>query len=139
MSDWRPISPPVETGARGDALPAYVSNGLFGLRVRENPLIAGMCIVSGFVGEHHEKRIKRRWRGPIRWEATALNGLWAGDQPRADGAIASHDDYRSSEPCGPAPRLGSDRMRPARGAGPGRAPRRAAGRQAGAAGVRLTS
>lgn len=98
MSDWRPISPPVETGARGDALPAYVSNGLVGLRVRENPLIAGMCIVSGFVGEHHEKRIEAAVAGPYPLGGDiALNGLWAGDQPLAFEPVDQAYDFATAE------------------------------------------
>lgn len=49
----RPISPPPATGALAEDLPAYVSNGVIGLRVRDVPLVPGMAIVSGFVGEHH--------------------------------------------------------------------------------------
>lgn len=46
----RPISPaPVKGGARGQ-LPAYLSNGVIGLRVRDNPLVAGIALVSGLAG-----------------------------------------------------------------------------------------
>lgn len=54
----RPISPPPAVGPRGSDLPAYLSNGMIGLRVRENPLEAGMCIVSGFSGEHPERLVE---------------------------------------------------------------------------------
>ena len=53
-----PINPPVARGVRNGELPAYVSNGLIGLRVREQPLQAGMCLVSGVAGEHAERRIE---------------------------------------------------------------------------------
>ena len=59
-----PISPPRETGARGPALPAYIANGLIGLRVRENPFRAGMCLVSGFAGEHHAKQVEAAATAP---------------------------------------------------------------------------
>lgn len=77
-----PISPPVEQGPRGDALPAYLSNGLIGLRLREDPLRAGMCIVNGFVGEHHERLVEGAVAAPFPLGLdVALDGLWASDQP----------------------------------------------------------
>lgn len=71
MDPHLPISPPPTRGPRGADLPAYVSNGLIGLRVRENPLQAGMCIVSGFVGEHHETRVEAAVAGPYPLAATS--------------------------------------------------------------------
>ena len=45
-----PISPPpVTEGGRGD-LPAYISNGLVGLRILDVPLLPGVVLVSGFSG-----------------------------------------------------------------------------------------
>jgi len=45
-----PISPqPVRGGALNE-LPAYVANGVIGLRVREMPLAAGLTLVSGYTG-----------------------------------------------------------------------------------------
>ena len=42
-----PINPaPVEGSGRPE-LPAYVANGLIGLRVRDMPLAAGMALLSG--------------------------------------------------------------------------------------------
>src|SRR4051794_24159568 len=45
-----PISPEVITGQRPDYLPAYVLNGVIGLRVREIPLLPGVAIVNGLTG-----------------------------------------------------------------------------------------
>jgi hypothetical protein len=45
-----PLSPPpVSDGGRGD-LPAYLSNGLIGLRVVDIPLLPGVVLVNGFAG-----------------------------------------------------------------------------------------
>lgn len=98
MADWRPISPPVEHGPRGGALPAYVSNGLTGLRVRENPLQSGMCIVSGFSGEHHEKRVEAAAAAPYPLGGDiALDGLWAEDQPGAMEPLDQAYDFATAE------------------------------------------
>ncbi len=48
----KPINPKQVTDLRPDYLPAYLSNGLIGLRVREIPLRAGMTIVSGYAGRN---------------------------------------------------------------------------------------
>ena len=53
-----PISPKGVRGTGNRELPAYVSNGLIGLRVRDIPLMGGMALVSGFAGEHPERRIE---------------------------------------------------------------------------------
>jgi hypothetical protein len=50
MPDRTPISPQPLTATRPDALPAYISNGLVGLRVERQPLFGGSAIVSGFDG-----------------------------------------------------------------------------------------
>lgn len=93
-----PVSPPVERGARGRDLPAYVSNGLIGLRVRENPLHSGMCIVSGFVGEHHEKRIEAAVATPYPLGGDiAIDGLWSADQPGSVEPVDQAYDFETAE------------------------------------------
>ena len=53
-----PLSPPPAEGPRGPDLPAYVSNGLIGLRLKEAPIFPGICVVNGTVGVHPEKRVE---------------------------------------------------------------------------------
>lgn len=53
-----PISPPKAEGPLGSSLPAYLSNGLIGLRVRDQPLAAGMALISGYSGEHPVEKIE---------------------------------------------------------------------------------
>ncbi len=93
-----PISPPRERGARERALPAYLSNGLIGLRVRENPLRAGMCIVSGFAGEHHERHVEAAAVAPYPLSGDmAIEGVWMGDQPELVELIDQAYDFSTGE------------------------------------------
>jgi hypothetical protein len=54
----KPMNPRPARSDGQKELPAYVSNGLIGLRVRDIPLIAGMAVVSGFAGEHPLRQIE---------------------------------------------------------------------------------
>src|SRR4051812_15185132 len=47
----RPIDPPAVRGNGDGQLPAYLSNGVIGLRVRDVPLRRGVAIVNGLEGE----------------------------------------------------------------------------------------
>jgi protein-glucosylgalactosylhydroxylysine glucosidase len=49
-SPTNPISPPPVTDWQADYLPAYLSNGLLGLRVGHIPPLYGVAMVSGFEG-----------------------------------------------------------------------------------------
>src|SRR5436309_3358497 len=53
-----PISPAPVRAPGPDYLPAYVSNGLIGLRVREIPLLNGVAIVNGLAGVHPEALVE---------------------------------------------------------------------------------
>lgn len=75
-----PISPKAVRGAGKKELPAYVSNGLVGLRVRDVPLMAGMALVSGFAGEHPERRIEAAASAPYPLAGDlAVDGVWLSD------------------------------------------------------------
>lgn len=94
MSDAssRPINPPTAHGDLGDELPAYVANGLIGLRVRPMALRAGMALISGYSGEHPVRRIEAAANAPYPLAADlALEGIWLSD---ADGAVSDlQQDY----------------------------------------------
>jgi hypothetical protein len=68
-----PISPLPVAGGAGRELPAYLSNGVVGLKVRDNPLSPGMTLLSGFSGEHPERKLKRRHLLPIQLQATSAS------------------------------------------------------------------
>ena len=53
-----PISPPPVNGGGRNELPAYVANGVMGLRIRAMPLAAGLTLLSGYSGEHPQRRIE---------------------------------------------------------------------------------
>lgn len=59
-----PISPPPVTQWRSDFLPAYLSNGLIGLRVGHIPLQYGVTMVSGFEGLDPETMVEAFNRVP---------------------------------------------------------------------------
>ncbi|WP_292091145.1 glycoside hydrolase family 65 protein [Brevundimonas sp.] len=85
-------------GPRHGDLPAYVSNGLIGLRVREMPLDAGMALVSGLAGEHPEHRVEAAASAPYPLAVDlAVNGVWLGDQPWAVSDIAQRYDFACGE------------------------------------------
>ena len=97
-TDWRPISPPVEHGARDGALPAYVANGLIGLRVREMALSPGMTIVNGVVGQDPERRIEAGVPVPYPLEADiCINGVWLSDQPWCVSDLRQAYDFATAE------------------------------------------
>ena len=95
---WRPINPPDEGGPRDGALPAYVANGLIGLRVREMPLMAGMALVNGVAGEHPERRVEAA--APVPYPLAgdlSLNGVWLSDQPWSVSNLSQAYDFAAGE------------------------------------------
>jgi hypothetical protein len=59
-----PISPPPVTQWRSDFLPAYLSNGLIGLRVGHIPLLYGVAMLSSFEGLDPQTRVEAFARVP---------------------------------------------------------------------------
>ncbi|MDO9474304.1 MAG: glycoside hydrolase family 65 protein [Caulobacter sp.] len=93
-----PISPPFEAGGRNGDLPAYVSNGLIGLRVREVPLVRGMALVNGVVGRDPERRIESAAASPYPLAGDiACNGVWMSDEPWAVSDLVQSYDFSSAE------------------------------------------
>jgi len=93
-----PVSPdPVRSQGDRD-LPAYVSNGLVGLRVRDVPLAAGMALVSGFAGEHPERRIEAAAAAPYPLAGDiAINGVWLSDAPHQVRDLEQSYDFSNGE------------------------------------------
>jgi len=96
MSD--PINPSIAKGGGNKDLPAYVANGVVGLRVRDNPLAAGMALLCGYVGLHPDKKIEAAAVAPYPLAANlALNGVWLSDQPNRLTVIDQAYDFANGE------------------------------------------
>ena len=94
----KPISPPSVLGDGDRDLPAYVSNGLIGLRVRCQPLQPGMALVSGFAGEDPERRIEAAAPAPYPLAGDiALDGVWMSDLGHQVGDLQQAYDFAAGE------------------------------------------
>ena len=77
-----PINPQSITVEEPDDLPAYVSNGLIGLRVLTRPLTPATTIVSGLSGRHPVAQVEAAARAPYPLAGDIqLNGAWMSDLP----------------------------------------------------------
>src|SRR5437879_2940369 len=93
-----PINPAIVRGAGGKELPAYLSNGVIGLRVRDNPLTAGMALLCGYCGLHPEKKVEAAAVAPYPLAGNiAVNGVWLSDQPRRLAALDQAYDFSNGE------------------------------------------
>ncbi len=94
----RPISPPPVLGGGRAELPAYLSNGLMGLRVRDNPLVAGMALLNGFSGEHAVRRIEAAALAPYPVAGDlAIDGVWMSDASDAVRIVDQAYDFETGE------------------------------------------
>jgi trehalose/maltose hydrolase-like predicted phosphorylase len=93
-----PISPPPVKGGLQGELPAYVSNGVIGLRVQDMPLRAGMTLISGYSGEHPQRRIEAIAVAPYPVAGDMrLAGLWLSETAQAVRIIEQAYDFASGE------------------------------------------
>jgi trehalose/maltose hydrolase-like predicted phosphorylase len=93
-----PINPAPARGCGDRELPAYVSNGLVGLRVRPVPLFQGMALVSGYAGEHPERRIEAAAVAPYPLAGDiAIDGVWLSDIPYQVRDLRQAYDFSAGE------------------------------------------
>jgi trehalose/maltose hydrolase-like predicted phosphorylase len=93
-----PLSPPPVRGSAAGELPAYLSNGVIGLRVRDQPLRAGMTLVSGFTGEHPQRHIEAAAVAPYPLAADLrLGNVWLSDAPQQVEIGEQAYDYACGE------------------------------------------
>ena len=93
-----PLSPPPVRGGGSHELPAYISNGLIGLRVRDVPLLAGMSMISGLSGEDPERQIEAKAPSPYPVAAdVCISGVWLCETLHAVSPIEQRYDFSSAE------------------------------------------
>jgi trehalose/maltose hydrolase-like predicted phosphorylase len=93
-----PINPPDATASDRFELPAYVSNGVIGLRLLEQPLTGGVCMLSGFAGEDPERHIEGAARAPLPiMAALAVDGLFSSDAPHLLAEPRQSYDFAAGE------------------------------------------
>src|ERR1700761_2160924 len=93
-----PINPTVVKGSDGKSLPAYLANGLVGLRVRANPLAAGMALVCGYSGLHPQRKIEATVVAPYPLAGDlAINDVWLSDTPERLTVIDQAYDFSNGE------------------------------------------
>jgi protein-glucosylgalactosylhydroxylysine glucosidase len=94
----KPLNPGSARSGGQKELPAYVSNGLIGLRVRDIPLIAGMALVSGFAGEHPLRQIEAAAPAPYPLAGdVAIDGVWLSDVPHQVRDLEQSYDFSTGE------------------------------------------
>jgi trehalose/maltose hydrolase-like predicted phosphorylase len=93
-----PLSPAPVTTAGGNELPAYVSNGLIGLRVLDIPLLAGYALVNGFAGEHPTQHVLAAARAPYPLAGDlAIDNVWLRTAPQQSSFVDQRYDFATGE------------------------------------------
>jgi protein-glucosylgalactosylhydroxylysine glucosidase len=93
-----PISPPPVKGGGRFELPAYVSNGIVGLRVSEVALTGGLAMVCGFSGEDPVKKIEAAVRAPYPLAGdVSINGVVMSSTGHAVRAVDQRYDFGVGE------------------------------------------
>ena len=94
----RPLSPGPVTTSGTDDLPAYVSNGIIGLRVMDVPLLPGIMLVNGFVGLDPSVQVEAAAAAPYAVAGDlALNGSWLRLVPHQASFVDQRYDFSNGE------------------------------------------
>jgi trehalose/maltose hydrolase-like predicted phosphorylase len=93
-----PISPPPVTQTGTDDLPAYISNGILGLRVVDIPLLPGALLVNGFAGMDPSVQVEAAAQAPYAIAGDlALNGIWLRQVPHQATFLEQRYDFSAGE------------------------------------------
>ena len=93
-----PLSPQPVTRAGMDDLPAYISNGLIGLRVLDCPLLPAPVLVSGLAAIEPVHEIEAAAEAPYPIAADVrLNGVWLRSAPQQVVFREQHYDFATAE------------------------------------------
>jgi trehalose/maltose hydrolase-like predicted phosphorylase len=94
----QPLSPPPVTQAGMPELPAYVSNGVIGLRLVDIPLLPGMVMVSGFVGLHPSVQVEAAANAPYPLAGDlGINRVWLTRAPQEAEFVEQRYDFSTGE------------------------------------------
>ncbi|HKV85203.1 MAG TPA: hypothetical protein VJN88_11655, partial [Ktedonobacterales bacterium] len=93
-----PISPAPMTEPRPETLPAYLSNGMIGLRVRENPLRNGVAIINGYSGRDPGTQVEATPYAPYPLGGDLrIGATWLSEFPYAVRFIEQSYDFSRGE------------------------------------------
>src|SRR6476659_9462483 len=93
-----PLSPATIKGGGRPELPAYLSNGVIGLRVRESPLRAGLTLLNGYTGVHAIKEIEAAAVAPYPLAGDIrVAGIWLSDAPERVVVVDQSYDFACGE------------------------------------------
>ena len=97
-SATRPINPPPATNSGLGELPAYLSNGVIGLRVRNIPLRAGLAVVAGLSGEHPVAHVEAAATAPYPLaEDVQVGRVWLSDALQSARCVRQEHDFTAGE------------------------------------------
>jgi hypothetical protein len=93
-----PISPPPVTDYKPEYIPAYLSNGLIGIRVGRIPLIQGLSIVNGLAALHPADEVEGFSRAPYPVAGDiSINGTKLSEHPERGRFIEQRYDFSCGE------------------------------------------
>jgi trehalose/maltose hydrolase-like predicted phosphorylase len=93
-----PINPHPVTGIDGDGLPAYLSNGVIGLRVRLDPLQRGVAVVNGLSATHPHALVECSPHAPYPLGGDVqIGGTWLSDVPHCVDVLEQTYDFSAGE------------------------------------------
>jgi protein-glucosylgalactosylhydroxylysine glucosidase len=93
-----PLSPGPATTTGRDELPAYLSNGLIGLRVLDIPLLPGVVLVNSYSGTHPVVQVEAAAQAPYPLAGDiGLNGVWLTTSPQQAEFVDQHYDFECGE------------------------------------------
>jgi trehalose/maltose hydrolase-like predicted phosphorylase len=93
-----PLSPPPVTTTARNELPAYLSNGLVGLRVLDIPLLPGMVLVNGFSGVHPQIEVQAAAQAPYPLAGDlSIDGVWLTTSPQQSEFVDQRYDFGTGE------------------------------------------
>ena len=93
-----PVSPPPVTKSGRHELPAYVSNGLIGLRVLDILLLPGIALVNGFAGVHPTLLVEEAAQAPYPIAGDiSIDGVWLSTSTQQADFVEQRYDFAAGE------------------------------------------